>query len=61
MTNVSELNVKNDSLKIAYSDEVFTIVKTVGQADTVISLTPNEAAELLGKLMEYAQPWTPAS
>ncbi len=56
MDNVSDLRIKDDPLKIAYSEEVFTIVKKIGNDNIAISLTPAQAAQLSGKLMEYLQP-----
>ena len=59
--NMSDRDVAQDSLRIAFGDNCTTIVKTVGRENRTITITNDEKAKLLLWLIEDSQTLSPAS
>lgn len=59
--NVTDLDLRRNTIRCAWNEEVFTIVKTIGRENRTIALTPDEEDYLYEQLTIKRQPWGSAS
>lgn len=59
--NITDLNIRNNSVRCAWGSDFFTITKTIGQASEAITLTPEEEQYLFDQLFEKRMPYGDAS